>query len=197
VRREQNQAPSPAAAAAAAVARRASERASEGRRRANDARPLARSQKKQTPSKTKQHDSVYTDGDGKAKRQSLLSLSVALITLTIYCGWMHILIGLLLASFFSRWALGTLLLLMATLFLPAKPVLWTAFCASPLFGTWRSYFSYSYLAVSFIFVGVFWCCCCGGFVCRLLSRSRRTDGRPLALATKKKKNALKNPKNKK
>lgn len=92
-------------------------------------------------------NSVYTDGDGKARRQSLPSLIVALVTLTIYCGWLHIMIGLLLASFFSRWALGTLLLLLATLLLPAKPVLWTGFCASPVFKTWRAYFSYSYLAV--------------------------------------------------
>jgi hypothetical protein len=97
----------------------------------------------------KQKNSIYTDGDGKAHRQSFPSLIVALITLTIYCGWMHIMIGLLLASFFSRWALATLLLLLATLLLPAKPVLWTGFCASPLFKTWRAYFSYSYMAVSF------------------------------------------------
>jgi hypothetical protein len=92
--------------------------------------------------------SIYTDGDGKAQRQSFASLCVALVTLTIYCGWMHLMIGLLLASFFSRWALASLLLLLSTLLLPAKPVLWTAFCASPVFKTWRAYFSYSYLAVS-------------------------------------------------
>jgi hypothetical protein len=30
---------------------------------------------------------------------------VAVTTLTIYTGWMHFLIGLFLASFFSRWVL--------------------------------------------------------------------------------------------
>lgn len=89
---------------------------------------------------------IYTDADGKAKRQSFLSLCVALVTLTLYCGWMHIMIGLLVGSFFSRWALLVLVLLLSTLLLPAKPVLWTGFCASPVFKTWREYFSYSYLA---------------------------------------------------
>lgn len=72
-------------------------------------------------------------------------------------------IALLLGSFFSRWALGTLLLLLATLVLPAKPVLWTGFCASPLFKTWRAYFSYSYLAVSTKKkdLGRFWGCATG------------------------------------
>ena len=42
-------------------------------------------------------------------------------------GWLHVLLGLLLASFFSRTALLILLLLFSTLLLPARPVLWGHF----------------------------------------------------------------------
>ncbi|KAG2486331.1 hypothetical protein HYH03_015035 [Edaphochlamys debaryana] len=44
-----------------------------------------------------------------------------------------------------RWAIYTLLALYATLLLPPKPVLWGAFCRSPVFRTWRQYFSFSYV----------------------------------------------------
>jgi hypothetical protein len=73
---------------------------------------------------------VYSDGLSKDHKQSFISWLVAVITLTIYTGWMHILLGLLLGSFFSRTCLYVLLALWATTWLPAKPVLWSAFCSS-------------------------------------------------------------------
>lgn len=33
--------------------------------------------------------------------------------------------------------------ILSTLLLPPKPVLWTAFCQSPVFRTWREYFNFS------------------------------------------------------
>ena len=56
---------------------------------------------------------------------------------------MHILICLFLASFFSRAALLVLAAIVSTLLLPPKPVLWPAFCRSPVFRTWREYFNFS------------------------------------------------------
>jgi hypothetical protein len=73
---------------------------------------------------------IYSDGLSKDHKQSFISWAVAVTTLTIYTGWMHILIGLMLASFFSRTCLYVLLGVWATTFLPAKPVLWNAFCRS-------------------------------------------------------------------
>lgn len=73
---------------------------------------------------------VYSDGFSKDHKQSFISWAVAVTTLTIYTGWMHVLIGLMLASFFSRTCLYVLLAVWATTFLPAKPVLWNAFCRS-------------------------------------------------------------------
>ncbi|WIA23591.1 hypothetical protein OEZ85_000302 [Tetradesmus obliquus] len=88
---------------------------------------------------------VYSDGFSKDHKQSFISWAVAVTTLTIYTGWMHVLIGLMLASFFSRTCLYVLLAVWATTFLPAKPVLWNAFCRSWIFQTWREYFQFSYL----------------------------------------------------
>lgn len=55
---------------------------------------------------------------------------------------MHILIGLFLGSFFNRTVLLVFLGILSTLLLPPKPVLWTAFCQSPVFRTWREYFNF-------------------------------------------------------
>ena len=55
--------------------------------------------------------------------QSLLSTFVAAATLTIYTGWMHILLGLLVCSLLGHtWAITVFLSLYATLLLPPKPV---------------------------------------------------------------------------
>lgn len=88
---------------------------------------------------------IYTDGLSKDHKQSWGSWLVAVTTLLVYCGWLHILLGLLVGSFYSRTCLYIFLALLATLALPAKPVLWTAFCKSYVFKTWREYFNYSYL----------------------------------------------------
>eukprot|EP00879_Flechtneria_rotunda_P014757 GHRR01015421.1.p1 GENE.GHRR01015421.1~~GHRR01015421.1.p1 ORF type:complete len:285 (+),score=59.03 GHRR01015421.1:1233-2087(+) len=58
---------------------------------------------------------------------------------------MHILMLLMIGSFVSRTLLYVLLGLWSTTFLPARPVLWNAFCRSWIFQTWREYFKFSYL----------------------------------------------------
>jgi hypothetical protein len=73
---------------------------------------------------------IYSDDLTKDNKQSFISWLVAVTTLTIYTGWMHVLIALMLASFFSRTCLYVLLAVWSTTFLPAKPVLWNAFCRS-------------------------------------------------------------------
>lgn len=45
-------------------------------------------------------------------------------TLTLYVGWLNVLLALMVASFYSRWALLALVLVFSTLWMPAKPVLW-------------------------------------------------------------------------
>lgn len=71
---------------------------------------------------------IYSDGLTKDSKQSLISWLVAVTTLTIYTGWAHVLIALIIASFFSRTALYITLALWSTVLLPARPVLWNAFC---------------------------------------------------------------------
>jgi hypothetical protein len=85
---------------------------------------------------------LYSDGRTKDFKQGLVSRLVAVVTLTLYTGWLHIMFGLCVAAFFSRAALVVLLLLLATLKLPAKPVLWPAFNRLWIFKTWREYFNY-------------------------------------------------------
>jgi hypothetical protein len=60
----------------------------------------------------------------------LLGWAMLLRLPLLHAGWMHVLIGLMLASFFSRTCLYLLLAIWATTWLPAKPVLWNAFCRS-------------------------------------------------------------------
>eukprot|EP00878_Enallax_costatus_P001857 GHUV01002015.1.p1 GENE.GHUV01002015.1~~GHUV01002015.1.p1 ORF type:complete len:329 (+),score=100.81 GHUV01002015.1:293-1279(+) len=88
---------------------------------------------------------IYTDGFAKDHKQSFVSWLVAVTTLTLYTGWMHILIGLMIGSLFSRTCLIVLVTIWSTVFLPPKPVLWNAFCKSWVFQTWREYFQFSYL----------------------------------------------------
>jgi 2-acylglycerol O-acyltransferase 2 len=85
---------------------------------------------------------IYSDGLSKDHKQSIISRLVAIVTLTLYTGWLHILFGLLVGCFFSstpRYILGALLF---TLWLPARPVLWPAFNRLWIFKTWREYFNY-------------------------------------------------------
>eukprot|EP00775_Hariotina_reticulata_P011662 gene11662-11805_t len=88
---------------------------------------------------------IYSDGMTAQHKQSLISWIVAVITLTSYTGIVHILLGLIIGSFFSRVCLCILLGLLATTWLPAKPLLWGDFCRSWVFKTWREYFKFSYL----------------------------------------------------
>jgi hypothetical protein len=67
---------------------------------------------------------IYSDGKHKDSVQGLASSFVSFATLTLYTGWLHVLLGLIIASFFSRIALALLILIFSTLLLPAKPVLW-------------------------------------------------------------------------
>lgn len=68
---------------------------------------------------------VFADGmSGLQHKQSLLSQVVAISTLFLYVGWLTILLGLLIAAFFYRWAVYALIAIFSTLLLPAKPVLW-------------------------------------------------------------------------
>lgn len=71
---------------------------------------------------------TYSDGLSKESEQSFTSWLVAVSTMTLYTGWMHILFGLFIASCFSWTARYILLALCSTLLLPTKPVLWSAFC---------------------------------------------------------------------
>lgn len=50
------------------------------------------------------------------------------VLLSLPAGWMHILIGLLIASFFSRTAMIINICIWLTVLLPPKPILWNAFC---------------------------------------------------------------------
>lgn len=88
---------------------------------------------------------IYSDGQTKESQQSFLSKAVALVTLTLYIGWLHVLLILMLLSMFYVTPRYILLAIFSTLALPAKPVLWTAFNAHPVFRTWREYFKFSYL----------------------------------------------------
>ncbi|KAI8473144.1 MAG: diacylglycerol acyltransferase-domain-containing protein [Monoraphidium minutum] len=88
---------------------------------------------------------IFSDGRTKDFKQGWFNWVVAVGTMTIYTGWMHILILLTLGCFFSRTCLMVWVAIMSTLLLPPKPVLWTAFCQCWAFKTWREYFNFSYL----------------------------------------------------
>ncbi|KAG2439722.1 hypothetical protein HYH02_010600 [Chlamydomonas schloesseri] len=88
---------------------------------------------------------IWSDGVTEHGKQSLFSSAVAMVTLFIYCGWMHVLLALVVLSFWYRWALVTVLVLYSTLLLPPKPVLWGPVCRSWIFQTWREYFKFSYV----------------------------------------------------
>lgn len=78
---------------------------------------------------------IYADGQTKDSKMSFFENVVAVTTLLLYTGWIHIVLALVVSSFFSRVALAITIALFSTLLLPAKPVLWPAFnqvscCAS-------------------------------------------------------------------
>lgn len=88
---------------------------------------------------------VYSDGMSKQHTQGAVSNVVAIVTMFLYTAWLHIMLALMVAAFFNRYALYTVLFLFSTLALPARPVLWSSFNRSWIFKTWREYFNFSYL----------------------------------------------------
>ncbi|KXZ51089.1 hypothetical protein GPECTOR_14g72 [Gonium pectorale] len=88
---------------------------------------------------------VYSDGIKPDQKQNIFVTLLAGVTLSLYVGFMNYFAALVLLSFFWRPALYLVLALLATLALPAKPVLWPAFNRMWLFKTWRHYFHYSFL----------------------------------------------------
>jgi hypothetical protein len=59
------------------------------------------------------------------------------VTLTLYTGWIHILLLITVLAIWYPAARVVLALLWGTLLLPARPVLWTSFNRSWVFSTWR------------------------------------------------------------
>jgi 2-acylglycerol O-acyltransferase 2 len=81
----------------------------------------------------------------KDHKQSLFSYCVALLTMTLFTGWISIFLAIAIGAFFSHTCAVLFWLLMATLLLPAKPLLWTPFMKHWVFRTWREYFHFSCL----------------------------------------------------
>jgi len=69
---------------------------------------------------------VWSDGKTKDSKQSMLSSFVSFATLTLYSGWLHVLLALFIGSFFSRVVLAILIAIVSTVLLPPKPILWYA-----------------------------------------------------------------------
>lgn len=81
---------------------------------------------------------IWSEGVQANLKQGLFSRIVAIVTLFIYTGWMHILLALMILALCRyTWAIVLLISLYATLLLPAKPILWGPFCRSWIFRTWR------------------------------------------------------------
>lgn len=57
---------------------------------------------------------VYSDGRTAKYKQGLVSSVVALTTLTLYTGWMHVLLALLILSYWSKVALVLLVAIWST-----------------------------------------------------------------------------------
>lgn len=86
---------------------------------------------------------VYSDLS-PGQKQPLFNRIVAMATLSLYVGWPLWLVFWIIAAFYSRIALVSVVLVISTVFLPAKPVLWPAWNKLWVFKTWRQYFQYSY-----------------------------------------------------
>ncbi|GIL50994.1 hypothetical protein Vafri_7066 [Volvox africanus] len=88
---------------------------------------------------------VYADGIKPDQKQNPFVTLLAATTMSIYVGFMNYFLLLVILSFWSRVALYVVLVLLGTLLLPCKPVLWPAFNRLWIFKTWRHYFHYSFL----------------------------------------------------
>lgn len=87
---------------------------------------------------------LYSDGMHKLYEPSLITLAIATVTLGLYIGIPHILLGLLAFSWYRPAGIA-LLLLLGTLLLPAKPLRVKSVLSSYVFLCWRRYFKFSYL----------------------------------------------------
>ncbi|KAF8058472.1 DGAT2 [Scenedesmus sp. PABB004] len=87
----------------------------------------------------------YSDGMHKLYVPNYFTLAVATVTLGLYIGIPHILLGLLAASWWWRPAAVALCVLLASLALPAGPLRVRRVLSSYLFLCWRRYFTFSYL----------------------------------------------------
>lgn len=87
----------------------------------------------------------YSDGMHKLYTPSLFTRALAAVTLGLYIGVPHLLLCLLLASYWWRPAGWALLALLATLALPARPLRLQRVLSAYLFLAWRRYFTFSYL----------------------------------------------------
>jgi hypothetical protein len=65
---------------------------------------------------------IYSDGQTATSQQSAFSAAVAICTLSLYTGWIHIILALVVASCWSKVALALLVALFSTLLLPARPL---------------------------------------------------------------------------
>lgn len=92
-----------------------------------------------------EHVRHYSDGMNKLYQPNLFTVALSTVTLGLYIGVPHLLMGLFVASFFSRTALTVFVLLLGTLLLPAKPLRIPSVLSSYLFLCWRRYFKFSYL----------------------------------------------------
>lgn len=67
----------------------------------------------------------------------------ALVTMSLYLSWIHILMLLVVAAFFSKTAMWICIGVFSTMLLPAGPCLSVAFLRNPVWAAWRRYFRFS------------------------------------------------------
>jgi hypothetical protein len=87
----------------------------------------------------------YADGMSEDYEPNLFTKAFAALTLGLYIGVPQIAGLLLLASFWSAWARVAFGLLIATCFLPLRPLFWRRAANSYVFLAWRRYFKFSFV----------------------------------------------------
>lgn len=91
------------------------------------------------------HVRIYSDDMDKNYQPSPWTTAFAALTLGLYIGIPHILMALLVCSWWSRTAMMILLVLLGTLLLPAGPLRVHSVLSSYMFLAWRRYFHFSYV----------------------------------------------------
>ncbi|GBF98193.1 diacylglycerol acyltransferase type 2 [Raphidocelis subcapitata] len=86
---------------------------------------------------------VWCDGLGPSSRQPWWEETLALVSLAIFTCWIHIMLAITIWGFFNKWAALVAAAIWSTVFLPARPLLWTRFLGNPVFMAWRRYFRFS------------------------------------------------------